>query len=127
MNAFWSVVARIGVALLSALPVERIVAMLLNKWLAKMEPGRIGAAAGAAEKAAKTARHLAELAELLAHIVEDRQLDASEVTQARESVLLARETLLALWADGRPAGDLQRELAKAGVDAAYAQKDGGAK
>lgn len=122
-----TILARLGMALFAALPVERIVAMLLNKWLAKMGPGRIGAAAGAAEKAAKTARHLAELAELLAHIVEDRQLDANEVTQARESVLLARETLLALWADGRPAGDLQRELAKAGIDAAYAQKDGGAK
>lgn len=114
-----TVLIKLGTALFAALPVERIVALLLNKWLAKFEAGKIDAVSGNVEKAAKTAQHLAEIGELFSHIIEDKQLTEEELKQAKASVVNARQTLLNLWADGKNAGALQAELGKAGVDAAY--------
>ena len=114
-----TILAKLGMALFAAMPIERIVALLLNKWLSKLDGGKIDAAAANTEKAAKTAQHLAEIAELFAHIVEDKNLSEEEVKQVKTSVVNARLTLLNLWADGKSASDLQSELGKAGVDAAY--------
>lgn len=114
MNAFWSVVARIGLALVSALPVERVAAALLDRLVQKTDGANI-------DKARATAAHLAELAELFGDVLADKQVTEIEVAAMKTTVMRARELLLENWADGRSAKTLQTELAKTGLTASYAQ------
>lgn len=119
MNAFWSVVARIGLALVSALPVERVAAALLDRLVQKTDGANI-------DKARATAAHLAELAELFGDVLADKQVTEIEVAAMKSTVMRARELLLENWADGRSAKTLQTELAKTGLTASYAQLARGA-
>lgn len=109
-----SVLIKLGLAVFSALPIERIIAALLNKWIGKIGTGNI-------DKARKTAEHLAELSALFNDILSDKQLTADEIGQVRESVIRARERLLAAWAVGADAKATQVELAKTGLVAGYVE------
>lgn len=109
-----SVLIKLGLAVFSALPIERIIAALLNKWIGKIDTGNI-------DKARKTAEHLAELSALFNDILSDKQLTADEIGQVRESVIRARERLLAAWAVGADAKVTQVELAKTGLVAGYVE------
>lgn len=114
-----TVLLKLGMAVFSVLPIERIVAMLLNKWVSKLDFTNL-------EKAAKTAEHLAELAALLSDIVEDNNLTPQEVTAARKYIMGLRTDILAIWAKGDTAKSLQTSLVAQGVKAEYAAYvDGG--
>ena len=114
MNMLTSVMIKLGLAVFSALPVERIVAMLLNKWLDKIDSTNMG-------KALKTCNHLNELVALFADILADKQLTASEVSGARDAVIRSRALLLELWAKGDASKAVQTDLSKAGVATTYAE------
>ena len=109
-----SVLIKLGLAVFSALPIERIIAALLNKWIGKIDTGNI-------DKARKTAEHLAELSALFNDILSDKQVSPDELGKVRESVVRARERLLAAWAVGADAKATQVELAKTGLVAGYVE------
>ena len=109
-----SVLIKLGLAIFSALPIERIIAALLNKWIGKIDTGNI-------DKARKTAEHLAELSALFNDILSDKQVSPEELGKVRESVVRARERLLAAWAVGADAKATQVELGKAGLVADYVE------
>jgi hypothetical protein len=98
-----SVLIKLGMAIFSALPIERILAALLNKWIAKLDPDNI-------DKARKTAEHLSELSGLFNDILRDESVTVEEITKLKESVILARKELLAAWALGQDAKSIQAEL-----------------
>ena len=98
-----SVLIKLGLAIFSALPIERIIAALLNKWIAKIDDTNI-------DKARKTANHLSELSALFDDILADKQVSPEEVGQMRWVVMRARERLLAAWARGADAKALQTAL-----------------
>jgi len=109
-----SVLLKLGLALFSALPVERILAALLNNWIDRIDSGNI-------DKARCTATHLSEIAALFSDILADKQLTPAELEQARVSVIKARESLLAAWAVGASSKDTQAALAEKGVVATYVE------
>lgn len=113
MNAVWAVLLKIGLALVSALPVERVVALLLDRLVKRVDDGNI-------EGARKTAQHLAELSELFGDVLADKTVTEIEVAEMKTSVMRAREILLQTWAAGAPAKTMQTELGKAGLVAQYA-------
>lgn len=114
MQALWAILIKLGLAVLSALPVERVLALLLNKLLDKVSPANIG-------RAQKTAQHLAELSALFNDIVADRAVTVEEATQIRDEIVRARERLLAAWSVGADAKSTQTELGKTGLVAEYAE------
>ncbi len=114
MNAVWRVLMQIGLALVSALPVERVAAALIDRLVQKVDGTNI-------ERARKSAAHLAELAELFSDVLSDKQVTETEVVAMKTTVMRARELLLEQWADGVSAKTLQTELAKTGLTAVYAQ------
>ena len=114
MNMLTSVMIKLGLAVFSALPVERIVAMLLNKWLDKIDSTNM-------DKALKTCSHLNELVALFTDILADKQLTAGEVSGARDAVIRSRALLLELWAKGDASKAVQTDLSKAGVATAYVE------
>lgn len=114
MNAVWRVLMQIGLALVSALPLERVAAALIDRLVQKVDGTNI-------ERARKSAAHLAELAELFADVLADKQVTEIEVAAMKSTVMRARELLLEQWADGASAKTLQNELAKTGLTAVYAQ------
>lgn len=114
MNAVWRVLMQIGLALVSALPVERVAAALIDRLVQRTDGTNI-------EKARKSAAHLAELAELFSDVLADKQVTETEVAAMKSTVMRARELLLEQWADGASAKTLQTELAKTGLTAVYAQ------
>ena len=114
MNMLTSVLIKLGLAVFAALPVERIVSILLNKWLDKIDSTNLG-------KAVKTCEHLNEIAVLFTDILADKQLTEGELTSARDAVVKARAALMALWAKGETAKSVQTDLGKAGVESAYAE------
>ena len=109
-----SVLIKLGLAVFAALPVERIVAILLNRWLDRIDAANMS-------KAVKTAGHLNELAALFTDILADKQLTEGELAGARDAVLRARTLLMGLWAKGEQAKSVQTELGMAGVGSAYAE------
>jgi hypothetical protein len=109
-----SVLIKLGLAIFSALPIERIIAALLNKWIAKIDDTNI-------DKARKTANHLAELSALFDDILNDKQVSPEEVGQMREAIMRARERLLAAWARGADAKALQTALGEQRVKAEYVE------
>jgi hypothetical protein len=116
-----SVLIKLGLVIFSALPIERILAVLLNKWIGKIEGGKVDAAADIAAKAGKTAEHLAELSALFADILKDRAVGAEEVGMMRDTVSKMRKALLDIWSRGETAKATQSALAKMGVDADYVE------
>lgn len=98
-----ALLVKAGMALLAAVPVERLVAWGLNRLLAR-------AAEGSFDRAQKTAEHLIELADLFADILKDRRITPQEATEARIRILATRERLLDAWASGRPAKGVQGML-----------------
>ena len=109
-----SVLVKLGLAVFSALPIERILAALLNKWVDRINPSNI-------DKARKTAEHLSELSGLFNDILADKAVSPEEVSAMQESVIRARERLLAAWAVGADAKATQVELAKTGLLADYVE------
>lgn len=87
------ILIRIGMAILSVLPIERIIAMLLDSWLKKFDGANI-------EKASKTAKHLAELSALFGDILADHEVTAYELSNARGVISAMRIDLLRIWAKG---------------------------
>jgi hypothetical protein len=113
MSMLTTVLIKLGLALFSALPIERVLAILLSRWLDKIDISN-------ADKAAKTAEHLAELAALFADILADKQITEAELVQTRDFVVKLREELLLIWANGKTAKSLQYTLASNGVSRPYA-------
>jgi hypothetical protein len=109
-----SVLIRLGLAIFSALPIERIIAALLNKWIAKIDDKNI-------DKARKTAGHLAELSALFDDILADHSVGEAELSQLHKAVLEARKDLMAAWAAGAPAKNIQEGLSLGGVRAEYVE------
>lgn len=109
-----TVLMKLGFALFAALPIERVLAMLLNKSLDKIDGGNL-------DKALKTAEHLAELAALFSDVLADKSVSEQEVTALKAAVIRARERLLAAWAIGASAKATQVEIGEAGVAAAYVE------
>jgi hypothetical protein len=109
-----SVLIKLGLAVFSALPIERIVAALLNKWIGRINNGNI-------DKARKTAEHLAELSALFNDILADKQISPDEVGKVKDSISIARERLMAAWALGVDAKATQTELEKKGIVAEYVE------
>ncbi len=114
MNMLTSVLVKLGLAVFSALPIERILAALLNKWVDRINPSNI-------DKARKTAEHLAELSGLFNDILADKAVSPEEVSVMKDAVIRARERLLAAWAVGADAKATQKELAKTGLLADYVE------
>lgn len=112
MNAVYSIIIRAALAILSALPVERIIALLLNRLLDRVSPANL-------DRVYKTAQHLTELSSLFGDILSDKTVSETEIVTLRNSVTAARERMLALWAMGKSAKGLQNELAKTGLVAQY--------
>jgi len=116
-----SVLVKLGLAIFSALPIERILAALLNKWIGKLEGSKVDAAADIAAKAGNTAKHLAELSALFADILQDRSVGAEEVGMMRDQVARLRKAILDIWAKGETAKAQQAMLTGLGVDVSYAE------
>lgn len=109
-----SVLVKLGLAVFSALPIERILAALLNKWVDRINPSNI-------DKARKTAEHLAELSGLFNDILADKAVSPEEVSVMKDAVIRARERLLAAWAVGADSKATQVELGKTGLLADYVE------
>jgi hypothetical protein len=88
---------------LSKLPIERLIAWLLNMWLKRITPENMG-------RALKSGRHIGELVTLVADILEDRQVTAKEATDARVKIMSLKEDLIGKYARGERAKELEREL-----------------
>ena len=73
MNTIKTILLNMVLPIISALPIERIVAMYLNKMLDKISPANI-------DKARTTARHLGELSELFDDILDDEMVTEEELT-----------------------------------------------
>jgi len=97
------VLIKLGMALFSVLPIERILAVMLNKWINKIDPNNIN-------KARKTAEHLAELSGLFNDILADESVTVEELTALKGKVIAARKELLEAWATGKIAKGLQNSL-----------------
>lgn len=109
-----SVLMKLGLAIFSALPIERILAALLNKWIDKIDVGNI-------DKARKTAEHLAELSALFNDILADKAVTTAEIDAMRAAIVRARERLLAAWAVGADGKATQVELRKQGLTSDYVE------
>ena len=109
-----SVLVKLVLAVFSALPIERILAALLNKWVDRINPANI-------DKARKTAEHLSELSGLFNDILADKAVSPEEVSAMKDAVIRARERLLAAWAVGADAKATQTEMAKTGLVADYVE------
>lgn len=95
----------VGKLAIKLIPVERILAWLLNKWLAQVDPERF-------DHFVHSAKHVTELGDLLAQIMEDRQITPDEASEARLKVMRLREILLEDWAHGRSSKDIEKMIAK---------------
>lgn len=114
MNIIKEIVLKMILPLLSALPIQRVVAMYLNGLLDKIDSGNI-------EKARLTAKHLRELSELFGDILEDKAVTPEELSRAKESVLSVRESILATWAKGKSAKQVQLALGDSGLTGSYVE------
>jgi hypothetical protein len=115
------VLVKLGLAIFAALPVERIVAAILTRWIQKLNSAKVDAAADIARKAAKTSEHLAELSALIADILRNKAIDADKVGLLRDTVLRIQMELLEMWGRGESAKTTQAQLYSLGVDAPYAE------
>ena len=88
---------------LGKLPIERLIAWLLNMWLKRITQENM-------DRALKSGRHMGELITLVADILEDRQVTADEATDARKFIMGLREDLVKEYAAGRPAKSLEKAL-----------------
>jgi len=88
---------------LRQLPIERLIAWLLNLWLKRVDQSDMN-------RVCRSAKHISELANLLADIVADRQITADEATDARKFIMGLREDLMKEYAAGRPAKSLEKAL-----------------
>lgn len=118
MNTLLSVMLKIGLALVSALPFERLAAILLDRLVKQVDGSNIDAAR-------KTAQHLAELSDLFGDVLADKTVTEIEVSEMKSSIMRARELLLQTWAAGESAKTMQTELGKAGLVAEYAEVPNG--
>jgi hypothetical protein len=112
MNVVLTIIVKLGLAALSALPVERIVALLITKLISKTDPSNI-------DRVAKTSQHLTELAALFGDMVADKAVSAAEVSSMRDAIVRARARLLAEWSVGADGKSTQVELGKTGLVAEY--------
>lgn len=99
-----TLIARIGLALVSTLPVERIVAWLCNRMLTKIDAG------GNVDKAAKTAEKLLQLANVLNDALTDRQITPDEARNCMDLTAAVRREIIGEWAQGRSAKNLESVL-----------------
>ena len=114
MNIIKEIVLKMILPLLSALPIQRVVAMYLNGLLDKIDSGNI-------EKARLTANYLGELSELFGDILEDKAVTPEELSRAKKFVLSVRESILATWAKGKSAKQAQRALGNSGLIGSYVE------
>ena len=99
-----SILLKIGMAILGALPLERIAAYAVNRLLARIERG------GDVDKAAKTAEHLLELANVFADALADRQMTPEEARRCFDLTASVRLEIIGEWARGRSAKNLEKVL-----------------
>jgi hypothetical protein len=95
----------VGRLAIKLLPVERVIAWLLNKWLAQVSDENFC-------RFSKSARHIVELADLLTEIMADKRITPEEATTSRERIMRIREMLLEDWAHGKPSKGLEEMLLK---------------
>ncbi len=88
---------------LGKLPIERLIAWLLNMWLRRIDQQDM-------DRVVRSAKHISELANLLADIVADRQITVKEATDAKTFIMSLREDLLNEYAAGRTAKSLEKAL-----------------
>lgn len=118
MSMAWALLMKIALAIVSAMPIERIVAILLDKLVKKVDETGV-------DGARKTAQHLAELSELFGDVLADKTVTEIEVTQMKTQIMRSREILLETWAAGSSAKTMQTELGKTGLVAQYAEVPNG--
>jgi hypothetical protein len=94
----------VGLAIVSALPTERIVAWLCNRMLDRIDKG------GNLDKAAKTADKLLQLAQVLSDAIEDRQISPDEARTCMDLTAAVRREIIGEWAQGRSAKSLEKTL-----------------
>ena len=123
-----TVLAKLGLIVFRLLPIERIVAMLLQRvvdyLIAKKGANTAAASAKLAEymaKATTTIAHINEQVELLSDVLQDQKISAEEVGLMRAHAANLRLALLDLWAKGEPAKATQQSLGQMGIEAAYAE------
>ena len=104
IRIFWAVVSVLPMQrILAAIPVERLVAAMLNRMLTRIDPANVA-------RARVSARHLSELAGLMADMLKDATVSPEELTQLRESIISARKDLLDAWANGESGAIAQNEI-----------------
>lgn len=109
-----SLLVALAVALVRAVPAERVIAALFARIAAKPQSDQDR------EKALKTAEHLAELSALLTDTLCDGKATDSEIAQARDAAARMRLELLNTWAVGADSKDLQFRMSVIDPDKAYA-------
>jgi len=101
----WAKLAlNIGLAIVSALPTERIVAWLCNRMLTRIDKG------GNVDKAARTADKLLQLAQVLSDAVADRQMTPDEARTCMDMTAAIRSEIIGEWAQGLSAKNLEAVL-----------------
>lgn len=93
----------LGKRLLTSLPVERVLAILLNKMLDKVGGKR------SYGKAVKTSTHLAEIVQVLNVVLADGKIAEDEIDDLNE-IRTSAKALIAVWAKGDTAPELESKV-----------------
>jgi hypothetical protein len=100
-----AVLIQLGLSIFRALPIERIVAMLVNKLLNKMSTG------SDYNKALTSLSHLEEISEKLRIILEDAEVKDDELQILRSVYTQDIAAIIELWSKGKSAKELESKVA----------------
>lgn len=114
MNTIKTLLLNMVLPILSALPIERIVAALLNKLMDRID--RVGL-----EKAHQTLVYIRELTDLTNDMLKDDVVSVEKVKTVKEFLPSMRENLLAIWAKGESGKELQKDIASYDRSLSYAE------
>ena len=99
---------KLGSVLLQAMPIEQIVAIILNKAIDKVGTDNM-------DTAVKSLEHINEACSLCLDILADKSVDQTEAAEIVSRLRSLRVVLLERWAEGKPAKDVQQQLASLGA------------
>ena len=102
-----AVLVQLGMSIFRALPIERIVAILINKLLNKLGTSE------ELDKAFTTVGHLEEISEKLRIILEDAEVKDDELEILRSVYTQDLAQIIALWSKGKSAKELEEKVTEA--------------
>ncbi|MGE4489223.1 MAG: hypothetical protein AB7E95_06755 [Kiritimatiellales bacterium] len=103
-----TLLSKLGFSLFSGLSLECLAAKVLTAAIQRMMASK--RTAGQVAQIRKTVLHLTELIQLIDPMLEDHAVTGDEARQMAEAANQTRLKVLALWADGKSAKELETQL-----------------